>query len=238
MLPLSRLPLGDQAWFLFHEQYRRGTLVDETVFNLVLGAALIAELWFDRHIDITEDGRLAPSPDSPLAWVAPPGRRHLPRMQVTTFEENAWTAINSRPAYYPLNDWINYWAAHGPDEVQARMVAAGLLQKARRNTFVPTDPHVAAGPSVRQRYIIENGFHKWREGEDVRQYYETALLAGFSLATNFDLVVARDSGVLAQDEFRSRLQYMVMSLPTKLQVLLGEVGRAFSVQGRRPSRRP
>lgn len=58
------------------------------------------------------------------------------------------------------------------------MTARDLLDSVRRNTYLPTDSHVAAAPSVSQRCLIENNYHRYREGDDVRQYYETALLAG------------------------------------------------------------
>jgi hypothetical protein len=232
--PQSRLPLGDQAWFLFHSHYGADTRIAEALFGLVLGGALVAELWFAGHVEITETGLLAPSRTSSLATHAhsdgPPPR------PVTDFEQHAWKEINSRPALYPVRDWINFWAAHGPDQVRARMVDRGLLDKVRKNTYVPTDAHVAASPSVSQRYLIENGFHEYRDGDDVRQYYETALLAGLSLATNFDLEVSKDS-TLAPDAFRARLQFMVTNLQPQVQFILGEVGRACAGQGRRTGRR-
>jgi hypothetical protein len=234
MQPQSRLPLGDQAWFLFHSHYGAEALIAEPVFNLVLGGALVAELWFGGHVDITAEGLLAPSRTSPLAGHTRSGE--APPRAVTDFELHSWKEINSRPALYPVRDWINFWAANGPDQVRNRMVERGLLYRARRNTYLPADAHVAAAPSVSQRYLIENKYHQYREGDDVRQYYETALLAGFSLATNFDLVISRDS-TLTADEFRARLQYMVTNLQPEMQFVLGEVGRAVSVQGRRPSRR-
>ncbi|MFC5006120.1 GPP34 family phosphoprotein [Dactylosporangium cerinum] len=238
MQPLSRLPLGDQVWFLFHSQYRPETLIAESLFNVVLGGALIAELWFDGHVEITPDGALAPSRKSPLADQSDSetlaGRP--PHGSPTAFEQHAWKELNRRPALYPVRDWINFWATHGPDQVRTRMEQRGLLERVRRNTYMPVDPHVAAGPTVTQRYLIENGYHQFQQGDDVRQYYETAVNAGFMLATNLDLEISRDSTVPV-DEFRARLQFMVTNLQTEMQFVLGEVGRTLSVQGRRPSRR-
>jgi hypothetical protein len=234
MQPQSRLPLGDQTWFLFHSHFGADVLIAEPVFNLVLGGALVAELWFAGHVDITAEGLLAPSRTSSLAGHPRPGGP--PPSSATDFEQYCWKEINSRPALYPVRDWINFWAANGPDQVRGRMIERGLLERVRRNTYLPTDSHVAAAPSVRQRYLIENEYHQFREGDDVRQYYETALLAGFSLATNFDLELSRDS-TLTADEFRARLQFMVTNLQPEMQFVLGEVARAASVQGRRPSRR-
>lgn len=234
MQPQSRLPLGDQVWFLFHRHFGADTLVAEPVFNLVLGGALVIEQWFAGHVEVTAEGLLAPSRTSPLA--APPEHGMPPPRPATEFEQYAWKEINSRPALYPVRDWINFWSANGAEQVRVRMMDRGLLEKVRKNTYVPTDSHVAASPSVSQRYLVENNYHQYRTGDDVRQYYETAVLAGLALATNFDREISRDS-TLPPDEFRARLQFMVSNLQPPVQFVLGEVGRAVSVQGRRPSRR-
>ncbi|GAA3209600.1 GPP34 family phosphoprotein [Dactylosporangium siamense] len=234
--PQSRLPLGDQVWFLFHSQYKPETLIAGSLFNVALGGALIAELWFAGHVEITPDGALAPCRTSPLADQPDSSAGRPPQVSPTAFEQHAWQELNRRPALYPVRDWINFWATHGPDQVRTRMEQRGLLERVRRNTYMPTDPHVAAGPTVTQRYLVENGYHQFRPGDDVRQYYETAVNAGFMLVTNLDLEISRDSTVPV-DEFRARLQFMVTNLQPEMQFLLGEVGRTLSVQGRRPSRR-
>lgn len=67
MQPQSRLPLGDQAWFLFHSHHGADVLIAEPVFNLVLGGALVAGLWFAGRVEVTAEGLLAPSRSSSLS---------------------------------------------------------------------------------------------------------------------------------------------------------------------------
>lgn len=204
-----RLALGDEFWLIAHHDYSGKPLCAWPIMAAGLAGAVLGELLMDRQV-IFSQGRVLPvqSPRPPLDEVA----------------ALAVAELSRQPVAYPVRDWVTHFAELCHDPVCRRLAALQLVEQVRGGPFgrrrvVPRDPTIGSSPSVLLNYLI--GILGDRPGE---LDYQSAALAGLTLATGLEGEIISDDPAMV----RSGLRAMVQKLPDDMLELLGAVQAVVS----------
>jgi hypothetical protein len=199
-----RLALGDEFWLIAHHDYSGKPLRAGPVVGAGLAGAVLAELVMARQAVIAQGRVLVPQQtprpaDSVALMVA--------------------GEIARQPVAYPVRDWISHLVELVYEPVCQRLIAGNLVEEVRggpfgKRKYVPKDPAIGASPAVLLYYMIDIVTDR---PEDID--YQTATLAGLTLATRLDTeIVSADHATV-----RKGLRTMVELLPADILALLGAV---------------
>jgi hypothetical protein len=204
-----RLALGDEFWLIAHHDYSGKPVCAWPVLAAGLAGAILGELLMDRQVIFSQNRvLLAQSAHRPLDAVA----------------AHAVAELSRQPVAYPVRDWVTHFAEICYEPVCRRLTSLQLVEQVRggpfgRRRYVPRDPTVGSSPSVLLHYLV--GILGDRPSE---LDYQSAALAGLTLATGLDGEVVSDDPAAV----RSGLRSMVRKLPDDMLELLGTVQAVVS----------
>jgi Golgi phosphoprotein 3 (GPP34) len=138
--------LGDDLWLLAHNDVTGRAYIQPRPLGLGLAAALLAELALDGALVVAGEQVTL------TARHRPPGDELARKVLGTLTRERE---------EHPVRDWLAYLGRTAPDDVAARLAAAGYLTRAGRwppwrpGRWVPADRDSAFAPVLRARASLD-----------------------------------------------------------------------------------
>jgi hypothetical protein len=206
--------LADDAFWLFHDEGSGRSRISVRSVGVALGAALLAELAFDRLLEVSAE-LVRPVSGGAAAAALPTGpvRLSIPgRLDAASAEVLA--RVTAETEVHPVRDWLAVLSLDSARLVGHRMVADGVAVERgvrrglrREVMFVAVDPISAAWPAARLSTGVR-GLRGW-EPADV-------FLLGLVAATPLGEDLLADAPALMRERALGRLA----GLPRSWQELL------------------